>query len=130
MALKLAIITIPKSMEIDPFYRYKRIVIAPTTTNKNGGATLIPTAQMAALSRQLGRSDLVLTKYISKRVGTGVMVKDDHIHYRKILSAEDIDTIIEEYIIKHVLCSYCENPETMEHDRGRTCKACGETTKS
>ncbi len=129
MASKSRMVTIPREMGDDLFYRYKRIMITPTIINKNGGTTQISTADISILAKQLGRSDIVIAHYIGKSAAAGMMIIGDKICYRKVMNAAEIDDIVESYIKKSVLCSQCGNPETVEYRESLVCKACGGVTR-
>jgi translation initiation factor 5 len=120
--------TIPRYKRSDPFYRYKRVILPIVIIAKYGGVTTISLKSLATLSKQLNRSDVSIARYIGKNANTATIIKEDHVQYKKIMSSQEVDDIVEQYIEHFVLCSACENPETLISSKGLVCKACGNTT--
>jgi len=112
--------TIPKTMDIDPFYRYKRELVQVIHTRKKGGQTQIVNIQ--SIAHSIDRDPSILRKYLSKKLGMAV---SKTFVFSGTHRAGVIDDIIEEYIEKHVLCRVCYNPET----GGGVCKACGKACR-
>lgn len=91
----------------------------------------------------MGRNETDLVKYISKSVGTSFFIKDDFVQFKKKMNHQELDEIVEKYILQYVICETCNNPETIESAQGmsftdgnysyvlgRICKACGFTSKN
>ena len=107
-------------------YRYKRDRIEITIQNTNGGMTKLLNIDKIAL--QLGSIQEELLKFLKKKANTSIIEKNG-IFLRKIESVDNIEKIIEEFIIKYVLCQQCSNPEfiaeKVNNTEVKTCKACG-----
>jgi translation initiation factor 5 len=123
-------VNIPKSNP-DPSFRYKRDQIEIQIHNNNGGITKLN--NIDKIADQLGSPIDHIIKYIQKKSNTGI-IKKDGIFLRKTDNVENIEKIIEEYILKEVLCPKCNNPEfninVEKKTTIKTCKACGEKRES
>jgi translation initiation factor 2 beta subunit (eIF-2beta)/eIF-5 len=105
--------------------------LIPTHTKKNGGETNISAEQLGKLSKQLNRPSVKIVSFVKKEAAAATTVKSDIMIIKKLLSADDLDDIIEKFIELNVLCVTCGNPETDEDPkRGRKCRACGSITKA
>ena len=118
-------VNIPSSI-CDFSYRYQRDKIEITIQNTNGGMTKLLNIDKIAL--QLGSKQEELLKFLKKKANTSIIEKNGPF-LRKIESVDNIEKIIEEFIIKDVLCQKCSNPEFIAEKVNKTelktCKACG-----
>ncbi|KAG2220911.1 hypothetical protein INT45_013040 [Circinella minor] len=114
----------------DSFYRYKMPrLIAKVEGRGNGIKTVIP--NMAEVARALSRPPSYPTKFFGFELGA--QVKCDDKNERYIVNgehdAERLQTILDGFISKFVLCPACQNPETDFVIKGDVihmdCKACG-----
>lgn len=123
-------INIPRDV-IDIFYRYKRPAIKTITIRKHGGCTQITNLDKVAQS--IGVTDTLLVKILKQRLNCQLIMIDNYPTLKKMISASDIDDVIEVFINEYVLCDECHNPEfieTIEKKRVvHLCKACGHTRK-
>jgi translation initiation factor 2 beta subunit (eIF-2beta)/eIF-5 len=119
-------VNIPKS-NIDTFFRYKRDEIEIKVINTNGGNTEL--INIITIAEQLGDAIELIIKYIKKKCNTNIIIKNDKYVINKILTKNDLEIIIEEYIKNYILCKSCLNPEfnriITKKEEKRTCKACG-----
>jgi translation initiation factor 2 beta subunit (eIF-2beta)/eIF-5 len=119
-------VNIPKSNQ-DPFFRYKRDEIEIRIINTNGGNTEL--INIKNISSQLNENIELIIKFIKKKINTNIIKKDEKYICNNIISKENIETYIEEYIKKFILCAICANPEfTKQEEKNkeiRICKACG-----
>lgn len=129
-------VNIPKS-NVDTFFRYKRDEIEIKVINTNGGNTELSNIKL--ISDQLGEDIELIIKYIKKKINTNITKKNDVYIINKIITKNDIEDIIEEYIKNYILCKSCSNPEftktktkkeetkkeETKKEETRTCKACG-----
>ena len=119
--------TIPKSASSDPFYRYKRALLKVNTTNANGGTTHL--LNLDKVAQQIERKPEDLLQYLKKTLhvngqhkkGVGYLIK-------AVVTAEQLDDLLEEYILQYVICTYCNNPETTTTAGVLHCRACGGTS--
>ncbi|SAM01318.1 hypothetical protein [Absidia glauca] len=114
----------------DSFYRYKMPRLLSKIEGKgNGIKTVVP--NMAEIARALSRPPSYPTKYFGCELGA--QVKCDDKNERYIVNgehdAERLQTILDGFISKFVLCASCRNPETdliiKNDDIMMDCKACG-----
>lgn len=117
-------VNIPRSVE-DPFYRYTRQTIKLKHIAKNGGMTVLENLDQIALA--IGVQTSFLAKVIMKGLNTSLVKVP--ISLRGVFSSNDIENIIESFIIAYVICPNCDNPEFLEKKKKRICKACGHTRK-
>lgn len=110
---------------MDPFYRYKRMVLQPSIVSKNGGSTTIKMSELELLAKQLERQVCDLITHIKRSCKTSIFIKGEILTVRKVLSKKELDDIIEEYIESNILCTVCGNPETLVKKSTLRCKACG-----
>lgn len=103
----------------DPTYRYTRDSIEIKYENKNGIQTKITNLEI--ISNQLHVRLEELQFCIKKNVPSSY--HHDTISGR--IEQKDLETILERFIKKYVLCSNCSLPELND----RSCKACGHTDK-
>lgn len=93
---------------------------------QNGIASIL-ISDLAKLSKQLGRSDMQIAKYIG--AGADPVIKNGFIQYKKPITSDEIDATVKQFVIDHVLCEQCNNLKTVATSRGRICKSCGHITK-
>lgn len=114
----------------DSFYRYKMPRLLSKIEGKgNGIKTVVP--NMTEIARALSRPPSYPTKYFGCELGA--QVKCDDKNERYIVNgehdAERLQTILDGFISKFVLCASCRNPETdiiiKNDDILMDCKACG-----
>ncbi|CAO3578327.1 unnamed protein product [Absidia cylindrospora] len=114
----------------DSFYRYKMPRLLSKVEGKgNGIKTVVP--NMSEIARALSRPPSYPTKYFGCELGA--QVKCDDKNERYIVNgehdAEKLQTILDGFISKFVLCASCRNPETdiiiKSDDILMDCKACG-----
>lgn len=110
--------TIPKDMQIDPFYRYKRPLTKVSYVNKKGGQTIFTNAE--TISASIYKPPEKLRKYLQKVMGLSI---SKTFIIPGIHASEVIDDHVEEFIAEYVLCKACWNPETGDG----VCKACGKS---
>ena len=112
----------------DPTYRYKRDKLEIIIQNTNGGLTKLLNIDKIAI--QLGSSQEELLKFLKKKANTSVIDKNGQF-LRKIETVENLENMLEEYILKEILCTTCKNPEFTIEKKDKThiktCKACGYT---
>jgi translation initiation factor 5 len=119
-------INIPKS-NYDTFFRYKRDEIEIKILNINGGNTEL--TNIKTISNQLCDEIESIIKNIKKKINTNITKKNDIYIINKIITKNELEDIIEEYIKLFILCKTCGNPEfskiNTKKEEIRTCKACG-----
>jgi hypothetical protein len=103
----------------DPYYRYRRSPLNIKTNKKKGVQTIL--LNIEEIANQLRVPTTAIMKYISKKIGCGI--KDVTIN--KDLSVEDIETVINNFIRKYVLCKKCRLPELKASKTAVKCSACG-----
>lgn len=113
-------VNIPKSI-IDPFYRYRRDEIKIQVLNNNGGVTKI--VNVESICKALNISIKELFSFYKKKLNVATIEKDFII--KKVETINKLEEILEEYIKLNVLCPQCSNPEFIDKDGKKTCKACG-----
>ncbi|KAI8815108.1 domain found in IF2B/IF5-domain-containing protein [Cladochytrium replicatum] len=117
--------------EKDPFYRYKMPrLISKVEGRGNGIKTIIP--NMSDIARSLSRPPAYPTKYFGCELGALVQCDDaaDRYQVNGAHNAEKLQTLLDGFIKKFVLCPHCKNPETdlvisKDETVYRVCKACG-----
>jgi translation initiation factor 5 len=119
-------VNIPKSNS-DTFFRYKRDEIEIKVLNTNGGNTEL--SNIKSISDQLGDDIELIIKYIKKKINTNITKKNNIYIINKIITKNELEDFLEEYIKLFVLCKACGNPEfsktNTKKEEIRTCKACG-----
>lgn len=116
----------------DPFYRYKMPRIQSKIEGKgNGIKTVIP--NLPEVGKALGRPPAYIIKFFGAEVGALSTVDERGQKYivNGVHDAEKLQTLLDGFIGKFVLCAACENPEThlsVSKKDGtvyRLCQACG-----
>jgi len=119
-------VNIPKS-NLDTFFRYKRDEIEIKVLNTNGGSTEL--VNIKIISEQLKDDLELIIKFIKKKINTNINKKNDVNIINKIITKNELEDILEEYIKVFILCKTCGNPEfskvKTKKEEIRTCKACG-----
>ena len=99
----------------------------------NGIKTVIP--NMSDVSRSLSRPPAYPTKFFGCELGaqTSFDEKSDRYIVNGAHDAAKLRDLLDNFIVKFVLCASCKNPETdliitKNEDLIRDCKACGERT--
>lgn len=123
-------ITNDKDIKEDPNYRYKRDLLDIVHEGKGNGGTRIQNSKKVA--KQLNRTEQQLSKFICYELGTGTKVKDDGINIIGTHSVKKLESLVELFIQKFVLCPKCKLPETELSVENKVikhnCKACGAIT--
>lgn len=116
----------------DAFYRYKMPKIMAKVEGKgNGIKTVI--VNMGDVAKALGRPPTYPCKYFGCELGaqTQFDYKNDRYIVNGSHDASKLQTLLDGFIKRFVLCPECENPETdlLPNERKgiikQTCKACG-----
>lgn len=115
-------VNIPKSIT-DPTYRYKRDQLDITVQNIKGGITKIN--NLDVITKQLGDDITFIIKFLKKKTNTSITNNEKGILINKVEKVEKLEEYLEEFIIKHILCHKCLNPEFTFDKTTRICKACG-----
>lgn len=110
----------------DPFYRYKMPKVTTTLQKKSGGTTVVNNTK--AICDSLSRDATHISKFLSKELKRPVQVKNGMWSMHGDVKTEVIQTSIQTYIQRFVLCGVCGNPETIMSNT-LTCKSCGGETK-
>ncbi len=110
-------IPIPNNIKTnqDPFYRYQRDKV---TTVKSGEFTVISNIESVIKSLNLELN--LFLKYMQKKIGQTV-IQDKKTNQIKIKGNNDIDAILEQYILETIVCKKCNLPEYYNN----SCKSCG-----
>ena len=120
-------VNIPASVR-DPTYRYKRDKIEIVIQNTNGGITKL--LNIDKIAQQLGTTQDDILKFLKKKCNTSIIEKNGPF-LRKSETIDNIEKVLEEFILKEVLCPKCSNPEftseKVEKTEVKTCKACGDS---
>ena len=134
--------TIPKSKSAeDPFYRYRRALAQVSFINKHGGSTCWTNA--AQVAKDLNRSLERIIHFLQMKNGCRLrLVNIEQVLFQgQSVSSPDLESWMEEYIAKYVLCAHCGNPETKHRKTSkktarenlasveRLCRACGKESK-
>ncbi|KXJ13317.1 eukaryotic translation initiation factor 5 [Exaiptasia diaphana] len=115
----------------DQFYRYKMPkLIAKVEGKGNGIKTVI--VNMSDVAKALSRPPSYPTKYFGCELGAQTQIDSKNERYivNGAHQGEKLQEILDGFIEKFVLCSNCENPETVlkvdKKERiGQSCRACG-----
>ena len=111
-------VNIPKSV-IDPFYRYRRPLIAVERGKAN--TTIISNSEK--ISESIDRPLTEIKKYLSKSLGSSASLKDNKIILKGSFTSSQLEDVLELYIEENIVCQECGNPET--DSTTKTCRACG-----
>lgn len=118
----------------DKFYRYRMPVLLTKIEGKgNGIKTVLP--NISDVSRSLSRPPTYPTKFFGCELGaqTSFDEKSDRYIVNGAHDATKLRDLLDNFIVKFVLCGSCKNPETdliitKNEDLIRDCKACGKRT--
>ncbi len=110
---------------IDPHYRYKmETVIIEKQKNK----TIV--TNFKNISKNLNRDPKDIIKYLKKKMGIALTYKNDTLVSTKDITAQDLYTVLRQYIQEYILCETCKNPETELITKSdklyKKCSACGD----
>jgi len=115
----------------DAFYRYKMPKLISKIEGKgNGIKTIVP--NMSDIAKSLTRPPAYVTKYFGCELGAQVKCDDKNDRYivNGAHDAEKLQTLLDGFIQRFVLCGSCKNPETDLTLSGgvivRVCQACGQ----
>jgi translation initiation factor 5 len=123
----------------DPFYRYKMPRVLSKIEGKGNGIKTLVT-NMADVAKALCRPPTIVTKYFGGEFGSIVHCDDKAQRYivNGVHEGDKLQSTLDGFISKFVLCGECDNPETdliVENANARDamiwkqCKACGQRTK-
>ncbi|PJF17351.1 hypothetical protein PSACC_02805 [Paramicrosporidium saccamoebae] len=116
----------------DAFYRYKMPRLQSKIEGKgNGIKTVVP--NMVDIGKALGRPAAYITKFFGAELGALSTCDEKAAKYiiNGVHDAEKLQTLLDVFIAKFVLCPNCDNPETVlsvskkDGTVFRTCQACG-----
>jgi translation initiation factor 2 beta subunit (eIF-2beta)/eIF-5 len=99
----------------DIFHRYKRDIVCITHTRKKGVQTVVRNLDIIAQQLHVKVSDL--QKVIRKKTNTSVTKNIINGCY----TVEQIETVINDFVKKYVLCKKCLLPEL----KNNVCSSCG-----
>ncbi|MFH1785029.1 MAG: translation initiation factor IF-2 subunit beta [Candidatus Micrarchaeota archaeon] len=79
---------------------------------------------------KIRREPEVLSKYLSKELAVPVEIQGDRLILQRKLAGDIVNTKLEEFIKKFVMCKECNRPDTHIEDLGHRvrnliCEACG-----
>lgn len=112
-------INIPRSV-VDPFYRYRRHPLDIGRLAKNGGSTAIRNVTTIAKDLKCQVGDI--EKVYKKTLGCSTRLDGEQgLVLRGTFDHHHLDNILEEFIMKRIVCATCGLPELS----GRLCQACG-----
>jgi len=92
----------------------------------NGSKTFI--ANIDEIAKALERDIKLIMKFFAFELGTLVKIGERNIingHRQR----SDIEDLLDLFIDRYVLCSKCQNPETIMTHNSLTCRACGHISK-
>lgn len=114
----------------DPFYRYKMPVLVAKKEGRGNGKKTILT-NVIDLGAALSRPPTYLTKYFGCVLGAGTswQLEAERYQVNGYYEAPDLQQKLFDFIREFVLCTSCQNPETVLSVRDQKiyskCKACG-----
>lgn len=116
----------------DDFYRYKMPALQIKKEGKSQKTVLV---NLTEIAKDLKRNPSVILKYLSIELGAQTKSEKNGYKINGNFSADDLQTLIFDFIDKYVLCLQCNNPETffIEDKNGnllRECYACGYKSKT
>lgn len=108
----------------DSFYRYKMEKIICI---EQKGKSVVQ--NIDSISKALDRDCKYIINYFKKSLGTSIIYKDNKLIISKLVSVNDLEQILFEFIEYYVICHSCKNPETeLTFDKKNnpilSCKAC------
>lgn len=107
----------------DPFYRYKmEEVVISQQKNK------ICFENIDKVCKDLDRNVKLLIGFLKKYFNTSIEYKNNQMFTTKIISKNEMQDAIYNFIEKYILCEKCKNPETIYDESKKStfmiCKAC------
>jgi translation initiation factor 5 len=127
----MAVVNIRRDVD-DKYYRYRMPLLQTKIEGRgNGIKTVVP--NMSDIARALSRPPTYPTKFFGFELGaqTTLDEKNDRYIINGAHQADQLRTLLDDFIDKFVLCGDCKNPETelkVPKDGSkiiRDCKACG-----
>jgi len=79
------------------------------------------------IAKILRRDKEHLAKFLSKSIGAPYQINESTLIINKFVRKDFLQSRIEEYTKKFVLCKQCNNPDTKIEDKTMICEACGAT---
>lgn len=107
----------------DDFYRYKMPALKIQSMNNNTTVLI----NIDVVAKSLNRSIHDILTFLKKKLNTGGDVKK--MSLSGIWSKDILQSTLQHYINKYVLCKICGNPETELLNNYMICKACSNKTK-
>jgi translation initiation factor 2 beta subunit (eIF-2beta)/eIF-5 len=118
----------------DFFYRYKMPKLKVKIEGRgNGIKTIIDNIE--EISKSLNRPSIYIIKYFGIELGTNIqyILKNNCYKINGYHKSTDLKKLLYLFINKFVLCTECNNPETVFNIKNKTlfqsCKACGKNIK-
>lgn len=115
----------------DTFYRYKMPKLLSKIEGKGNGIKTV-VSNMVDIAKALNRPPAYVTKFFGSELGSLSICDEKAARYivNGAHEAEKLQTLLDGFISKFVLCQACDNPETdlsVSRDGTiyRSCKACG-----
>ena len=103
----------------DPFYRYKMPPLKSQVLSKN--TTVIN--NLDEISKSLNRTKKSILKFMQYHLKSACQFGKNSISGE--YSSDKLQSVLQEYIKKYILCPVCGNPETIWHKTDMICQACG-----
>jgi translation initiation factor 5 len=118
----------------DAFYRYKMPKLISKIEGKgNGIRTVVP--NMSDIAKSLTRPPTYVTKFFGCELGAQVKCDDKTDRYivNGAHDADKLQSLLDVFITKFVLCGSCKNPETdlvlKSGNIIKQCQACGQISE-
>ncbi|CAO1619821.1 unnamed protein product [Parajaminaea phylloscopi] len=129
----MAVVNIRRDVD-DKFYRYRMPLLQTKIEGRgNGIKTVVP--NMADIARALSRPPTYPTKFFGFELGaqTTSDEKNDRYIINGAHQADQLRSLLDDFIDRFVLCGACKNPETelkvpKDGPILKDCKACGKRT--
>ncbi len=115
---------------VDPFHRYKMAPLILRIEGKGNGVKMVIT-NWSDVAKSLNRPAIYMTKFLGYELGTCTHYdQKNKVHIIKGMhDAERLRQVLDSFIVKFVLCSHCDNPETClvtgKRQVYKSCNACG-----
>ena len=111
----------------DPFYRYKRPKFEVEYIKGKKQSIIKNIIEMC---KKIDRDAPTLAKFFAKAFSTSAKLnKQKFLEINAIISTDDLDKCLQEFIDRYILCPSCDNPETIITKKGNNiefdCTACG-----
>lgn len=102
---------------IDPTYRYKRDEVI---IEKSGQFFNLKNIVPIAKDLNIKIEDLI--KYLQKKLNQSIILdKTTNTYKIKNVSINDVEKVLEQYIVENMVCNKCQLPEVKD----KICSACG-----